>query len=188
MTLNREEVLYATSYVVKVNDFVIEVNTNQLKLENGVIDGLMIHPSTVYKVSVVAKNDVKSMVVTENFSLVTSLKALMSKLVALTLSVDLRTNHTVSLLRKYYLEIDGHIVGGNLDNHYLHKELVKGTQHVYRIKSVNKDGDSDWWEVIILRIKQDVTVLSNVMDIVKKSDESIVSVNSIAHIFHLISL
>lgn len=154
ISLAWEPVKYASSYVVKINDVTTEVNINSISIKNGDIAGLDILPNTAYKVSVASKNAVS----TTEYSLPVTIKTQLPKPTTPVLEIASTTNNSVNLswaelsnVNKYELEIDGKLVDMNLDNFYKHNNLVKGSQHTYRIRSYNKDGMSDWSEAIIVK-------------------------------------
>ncbi|MFB9273920.1 fibronectin type III domain-containing protein [Cohnella cellulosilytica] len=54
----------------------------------------------------------------------------------------------VSGATSYDLEIDGTILEGIADTHYLHENLQPNTIHTYRVRSRNSEGSSGWSEAV----------------------------------------
>ena len=67
--------------------------------------------------------------------------------VATDTSVDVSWE-AVSGATSYDLDVDGTIVSGNVSTHYLHDNLEPNTSHIYRVRTNNSEGTSDWTDAV----------------------------------------
>lgn len=153
ITVNWSPVADATGYEIETSSGIVDVGTNTIYTHIGLT------PDTQYTYRVRGKNTGGagnwSPAITKSTSAFSPWTPLNVNAAATNTSVIL-TWDSVGGASGYDIEVDGVVVNNGSSTNYIHGGLIPGTQHSYRVRSINSGGKSDWSQEVVVTTLADI--------------------------------